>query len=423
MTSVSIFSISKVNNSEEIDNNSKPINLSTPPTSSWRGYCVSLQKGASTIVQGSKRAMKGFVDVTAEIFDDTNHFAGTLKKLNKYVWDLIELIGKKPGLFDHFKTMFNPAIGCVDAWQVATDIRYFKTGKHKEDHPLAAHARLGICFANTAGALLWLNELGFPLRNLATSIGNTRVFGFLPGLVRNIPGIRNVTFFKHAAQAIGNIRFFSIIKKIPLGSVVGGVMTIAFGLLSADSFLKWKDPTASSFDKKCAAIDTVLFALDSLLELLALVGVVSVIGMGVIGGVWLVLNIGVIAYKVLCKDSQAKKEASAKDVQPPKDVQSPKEIESTNHIVAISEVHKIEEAAQQLKYAIDQTESIIETTLTIENLQPSDTVVQKPEDPQPVEGQQLIEDLKPLEGQQLIMEIGIKDQSALLLTENTNQAT
>lgn len=106
-------------------------------------------------------------------------------------------------VLSQFKGRAVETVNLIDAVQILGDAEYFFTGKWKDDSAPQLLGRIALAFADVAGLAMWMEELGFGLSRAATAIGNVRGFSFVP--------------------------------KIPLGDITSGVVGAGFFLLGTDA--------------------------------------------------------------------------------------------------------------------------------------------------------------------------------------------
>lgn len=293
---------------------------------SWCSYAVTKSVDCTkAIANVFKVAMQNLLRCIAEPTTNTDALATVFRKINNHVLALVEKIRHIPGYFDSFRKSLGNTINCIDFLQTATSIHYFFSKQFLKDSKAFVAARVGILIADVGGAVLWLRSMGFSVfSKTAETVGNFRVFGFVPKVISVIPGLRNIEAVKNCAQAIGNLRIFSPLAKIPLGFVVTRALALGYTFFAIDAFKRMINKESATCEKRQAAIEFARFVGEVLLDALILAGVTSIVGLGVAGGTVAGLALGTILHKMYyTKELTAAQQGQKKVVEPAK----PQEIE------------------------------------------------------------------------------------------------
>lgn len=275
--------------------------------SAWSGRSISLiENGAKSISCKIVHLAQNVLVGLSALCEDTNALAALFRKLDKHVLRMFEQTARIPGYFDKFADSIRSTTGVIDFVQVAADADYFFNGKFKDDNKLSISAKIALTITDVGGSLLWLEEMSFfTLSKAAASIGNVRIFSFVPKLISSIPVIRDFAGLQRLAATIGNARIFSWISKISLGFIVERALTIGYLFLAAESIQRLIQP-GNSYQKTQASLDLASYVSELALDALLTIGVTSVIGLGAVGSVCITFALSSFAYKLFHQDELKK---------------------------------------------------------------------------------------------------------------------
>lgn len=245
--------------------------------------------------------------VTKEILNDSGNAGTVIRKISKDLLIFVEMYRSTPGFFDKLREGVKDMGGFMDVVLVAADANYFLKGSFVEDTKSYVAARLAMVVADVGGALLWFEEMGFfDLTKVAQSLGEVRLFKYVPAIVEHIPVIKNMEIAQHVAESLGEVKIFSVLTKISLEKVVNSSVCLVFGFLTLDAFLKMQDTSeAHKYLKTVLGIDSAYYAAELALTLAAFVGVTNVFGLGVLAASCVGLCVGKVVYSVIHKEQLA----------------------------------------------------------------------------------------------------------------------
>lgn len=157
-------------------------------------------------------------------------------------------------------------VNLIDALQIFADIDYFFNSRWKDDSALTIAGRVVLSIADVVGAAMWMEELGV-------------------GLSR-------------AVAAIGQVRYFSFVPLIPLGTITTGFVGVGFLFLGANAAVdlykmrhvtKAEDPNIQIRRLRCL-MDLSAFSLEVIGKVTAIALATSIIPValpGVVAGLGL----------------------------------------------------------------------------------------------------------------------------------------
>jgi hypothetical protein len=259
----------------------------------WSGHIVhGVSDAARQTLSGIYSAIGHIFKAGAAISTDNNALTSVFRKLDGFIFKAIEVIKDIPGYFDVYGKAVHQGVGVIDTLQVAADVDYFFNKKYKDDSGLSFASRVALAVTNAGGAILWLNDLAFiNLSKAANVIGQTRVFravatlkdvrvfSYVPKLVAFIPGVSNLPRVQAAAAAIGELRVFSPLFKITMGSFVLRALTLTYTLMAAEAVQRWMQP-GNEAQTRQAGLDFSWFASELVLDAALTFGMTNVIGLG-----------------------------------------------------------------------------------------------------------------------------------------------
>jgi len=196
---------------------------------------------------------------------DPNSFAAVIRKFDPYILALVEKINKSPGEFQKLKSVIGSTVSCINVLQIAADIDYGVQAKYKQEGKFAVLGRLAMFVAHVGETILWFSQIGFiNLKKIATSLGNISIF------TKAIP--------------------------ISLRWVTARTCGIAYALFALDALQRTMKP-GDIFQKTMAKLELSANAAEVLLDLMLVAGVVNVISLGIMAGICVSLEIGVLLYQ------------------------------------------------------------------------------------------------------------------------------
>lgn len=261
-----------------------------------------VSEGAKAIAESIGRACQHIFDAGAAAIDDIPTFSSVLRKLDRQVLDLVEQIREIPGYFDKFRKAVGPTVGCLDFLQSAADIDYFVNGKFASDDKWTIKSKIAFLIADLGETISWLGEASvLNLSKAAKSIGDVRLFGFVPKVVDSLPVVRNFSSLQTFAKTVGDLKVFGVVTKVSLGTVIGSALVIAYTLAAAAAAIKLVN-TDSAIRKTHAALELSNYISEIALNSLMLVGFASVVGMGIVGAAGIITAVAAIVYKINHKE-------------------------------------------------------------------------------------------------------------------------
>ena len=250
----------------------------------------------------------------SDVAGDTNAVAAFYRKMEKHVVNLVEFATETPGKCSKMADCLRKAVSFIDFVQFAGDLKYFLTGGYKEernekgelvkaaDTKTIIGARVAMAAADIGGTLLWFEEMGFyKLKDVAASIGSTRVFGCAPKIVSSIPVLRDITVLSRAANALGNLRLFSFITKASCLFVTLRALDLMYGLFAADAASRVIN-APSSYHRISAGLDLSSYLSELTISALVFAGVTNVVGLGIAGAVCMTMALSSFLYRNSHKD-------------------------------------------------------------------------------------------------------------------------
>lgn len=279
-------------------------------SASFAGRSVStLKSGVSSLANGISAFAHRTIIGISEVASDTNAVASFYRKLEKHVVNFIEVIAETPGKFTKMADCIRKAVSFIDFCQFAGDLNYFLRGGYKEarndkgelvkeaDNKVIIGARVAMAAADIGGTLLWFEEMGFyKLKNIAESIGGTRVFSFVPKVVASIPVVRDVSIFSRAANALGNLKLFGCITKASCLFVTLRALDLMYGLFAVDAAKRLVN-APTSYHRISAGLDLTSCISELVISALIFAGVTNVIGLGIAGTVGITMAVSSFLYR------------------------------------------------------------------------------------------------------------------------------
>lgn len=263
-----------------------------PENKTWSGHVVACADSLVSLTLSTVKettatvigVVQGFFHLTGSLFNEASVTADMVRRVDRQILPAIEDIRKTPGAFDKMRANLGPMIGAIDAIQWANDLDYIANGRYHKDSNLRFTGRLAIMFANSAGTILWLREMGFNIfSNFSAALGEVRLFSFVPKVVDKIPKFRDIAAVQRVSQVIGDFRVFSILAKIPLVTLVTKAVTFGYACFAVNSFVKMINAKTTCAMTQ-AFLDMAYFISEVALDVLITIGALnSLVGLGIVG--------------------------------------------------------------------------------------------------------------------------------------------
>lgn len=296
MTTLSSTQPFKVNLSNvEIQNSSEKQENSLP---SWSGRSVRVKNFLEGVCSRTINAAQKTFNVAGAFVTDPNALASVFRRLNCQIFNSLEELKKIPlDAYSKFRACTHSFVGVVDTVQVFDDVNYFYTQKYKEDNKIKAASRVALFAADVGGSLLWLQEMTFiKLNRISKTLGEVRLFSFVPKVVSSIPVVRRIPELQHVAVSLGQVRIFSFLNRLSMHFFAGGALTLYY-LFSAMDSLRKLSKDSTPFEKKQAGLDLSYQLSEVTLNALMTIGVASVAGLGVLGATCIATGLASFAHK------------------------------------------------------------------------------------------------------------------------------
>lgn len=268
------------------------------PISSGGRSINSVKHFVGAVCSQTARAAQKVLSTAGSVVSDPNALASVFRRLNCQVIDAFEQVRKIPSSLSKFRGASDSFVGFLDAVQFFGDADYFLVQKkYLTDSRLKVTAHVAGCVANVGGTLLWLQELSFiNLSKMAKTLGEVRLFGKVPQIIKCVPVVRDMPRLMHAAASLGKVRVFSILNELSVGLIAGRALTLYY-LFSALDSLKRVTQSGTPSDKTQAGLDLSYYSSELALNALFVVGVASTTGIGVLGATCIATGLASFTYK------------------------------------------------------------------------------------------------------------------------------
>ena len=231
------------------------------------------------------------------LLQDVNKFEQCCAKFDR-IFTMIDTV-KNTNYFSKLKVSLGAAGGCLNLAQLAGTVDYFINNRFKQEWwPLIA-GNVSIAVVNVGWAMMWLQEMSlFTLSKAAEVVGNVKVFSFMPKLVESVPCFRASIAMQNIAKSMGELRIFSCITKISIGTFVSSALAIGYGFFAIDAFHRLFVTACNHEQTTHAALDASHYVAEVLYGVLAL-SCTNVIVLGVAAGVAFSLGLSAFMYKIV----------------------------------------------------------------------------------------------------------------------------
>lgn len=199
MSSVSeSLSSRRVSNSEEREGTGENLKK----TSNGRSFhpIESLKSGTKYIARLIHSCAVRILDTLNSIKNDPDAFARLLRGVCCSV-DVLKDCGVSA--LPQVVSRVSDVVDFVDAIQIVNDVHYLVSGEWKEDSWFGRLSHAAFAVADVGGVAMWLDQMGLGLSQVVTAIGNVRHFSFVP--------------------------------LIPLGTILTGFVGVGFCFIGADA--------------------------------------------------------------------------------------------------------------------------------------------------------------------------------------------
>jgi len=234
----------------------------------------------------------------ANICSNTNALAGVFRKLYKHCIQLTEHLTDAHGKYAKLSHMFRSTVDVIDSVQMWSDGNFFINGYFNNARYAEIGSRGASLVANIGGTLMWLQEMAFiNLSTAAATLGNYRVFSFVPQVLSSVPVLRDISSLQLAANSIGELRVFSVVSKLSPLNVTLRALDLMYTFLAINAAQK----IASSNNTEQligASIDLSSYLAELTLSAVVCAGVTNVVALGVIGGACISLAVSSFLYGI-----------------------------------------------------------------------------------------------------------------------------
>lgn len=261
------------------------------------GACETVRDHFVACAYAVGNVITNFFKSLRAILQDVNMFEQCASKSHR----VFSLIGKvaETDCFVKLQGALCTVAGCFNLAQIANTIDYFINGRFKKDCKAVILGHIAFGVVTVSCALAWLAEMSvLSLSKAANTIGDLRIFSFVPKVVKNIPGLCDSVPFQKFAKSVGELRIFSCITKISIGVVISASVAIAYGFFAIEAFTRYFEAGANDVQKTSAALDATRYVFEVGYGVLGLC-TTNVITLGVAAGVVLTMGITAFVYKVL----------------------------------------------------------------------------------------------------------------------------
>lgn len=269
-----------------------------PEFSAWMGHVVTdVRNGAKYVSDTCLNVVHHIFRTAGAVAADSNALANALRRINKQILVLVESLRNTPGYFDVLRKDLSSIIGVVDLIQIASDINYFVKGKFKESSLAVFCGKVTFAFVNTGVVMLWTEQFKLvSWSKVAQSIGELRLFSYLPAITSSLPYLRESAKLQSFAAAVGEVRLFSFVAKIPLLSTVQRLVTLGYSFLAINAIQRLFN-AKNEFARTSAGLDCGNYLSEVALDALIVAGVTNIITLGAVGGACLTFGLSSFIYK------------------------------------------------------------------------------------------------------------------------------
>lgn len=205
-----------------------------PPSASIQQWAYAIKACTTKVLQVALAAF-------AALTNDMSTLASMIGKVDRHI---VPLLADRKVVSSSFAALFTgtfgvAAGGVMSFFGILQDLNFFAEDKTpgKEPSKVATAANAAALAVDAGYGFLWLGEVGFiDTGKIAASIGQFRLFGCIPRLTACIPGIKNSAAIRQAAEKIGGVRLFSAMTKLPLGTMLGGVLACMHALFALEAW-------------------------------------------------------------------------------------------------------------------------------------------------------------------------------------------
>lgn len=278
---------------------------STPPSVPSRGSCVvhaikSIKTCSLKVINKTQKAFETTISIAGSLVTNPTFLASVFRRSVSYVIPLIEHTSKTANL-TLLKRGLSRARDSIDVLQV--DYHLITSGRWKEGDLAESVSNVSFFVSGVLGNICWLADIGaINLEKTSKAIANLRLFRFIPAVLSNTPGLKNLSKLGHIAAKIGNVRLFSGIGKLSLGFLVERILGVAYVCLAVHAIQRLAaGGTGTQMTK--AALDLADSVSTIALDIVVLAGLTNVVALGVMGCISLGLTVSNYIYELKNKDN------------------------------------------------------------------------------------------------------------------------
>ena len=234
--------------------------------------------------------------------DDPYIFSVICRKLDRHILVMLQQLGSIPAdYFKKFSRTLKSVRGVVELAQLAVNVNYFASGKFRKSTSARFYGKCCLALSNLAFGLIWLRDLGVAnLSVAAASLGNVRLFKFVPAVISCIPGLHHqMPGLEKAAFMIGELRVFSFINKIAIDLFAETALALSYLLFAYRAYENYHQATEAQNKPRSSAamLDGIYFASELAIDGVLVAGCSNVILLGSIAAANVLLAIISVGYR------------------------------------------------------------------------------------------------------------------------------
>lgn len=241
------------------------------------------------------------IKIVAKAFDDSYTLSVICRKLDQHILAMLQQLGSIPSsYFMKFSEALKSVRGVVEVAQIAVDINYFVSGKFRNETMAGVYGKCCLAVSNLAYGLNWLKEIGaIKLNNVAASLGNVKLFKFVPAIVSIVPGVQHLPRVEKSALMIGELRVFSFVNKVALDVFAETALAFSYLLFAYRAYENYHQATEAKNDAgvNAALLDGMYFASELAIEGFLVVGCSNAIVLGSMAATSVLLAIISVGYR------------------------------------------------------------------------------------------------------------------------------
>lgn len=217
-------------------------------------YSPLIQEPSAYLAMGGRKIVyvcKQSLLYVGNLVGGPGSFVQVIRKITEAIGPSLAYLGNCLARWQLCAKDFMGTVAALDLLDIINDMNYFFNGSYAKDyakkHFYSIAGHIALVPANIITVGLYLKDacsVSFKaLGAFASSIGNLRVFGFVPKLAQGVqtwPVFRSIPNLTGKAAAVGNVRIFGWLTRVSVVTMATAIVGVAYVYFAVDSKMRMK---------------------------------------------------------------------------------------------------------------------------------------------------------------------------------------